>query len=132
MQIWFLRPYVLTAFIHFLGELQNFLFRQDLQVYESVSMHEGVLPRTRKPVKGTLSISERNQMVICDDQVAQEDFKTFQRESNKFIFELNESLFIKMHKPALNRSIIPEELLLFETAILNKFTTSCLLCLLIL
>ena len=34
-----------------------------------VSKHNCVLPRTQKPIKGTISISVRQYMLICDRQV---------------------------------------------------------------
>ena len=53
-----------------------------------VSGHQGVSIRTGKPVKGTLSISVRGRMVICNYQVAWGDFGILGSEFNKFILEL--------------------------------------------
>ena len=49
-----------------------------------VSEHQGVSPRTGKPVKGTLSTSIRNHMLACDPKVVQEDFKFLGNESNRY------------------------------------------------
>ena len=38
-----------------------------------VSEDQGVFPRTGKPVKGTLSTSVRDQMLVCDHEVVHED-----------------------------------------------------------
>ena len=50
-----------------------------------VSEHQGVSPRTGKPVKGTLSTSVRDHMLVCDHKVLHEDFKFLGNESNKYI-----------------------------------------------
>ena len=60
-----------------------------------VSEHQGVFPRTDKPVKGTLSTSVRDYMLVCDHKVLDEDFKFLGNESNRYLLELKESLFIK-------------------------------------
>ena len=38
-----------------------------------VSEHQGVSPRTGKPVKGTLSTSVRDHMLVCDNKLVLED-----------------------------------------------------------
>ena len=53
-----------------------------------VSEHQGVSPRTGKPVKGTLSSSVRDQMLVCDHKVMHEDFKFLGNESNRYLLEL--------------------------------------------
>ena len=78
-----------------------------------VSEHQGVSPRTGKPVKGTLSTSVRDHMLVCDHKVVYEDFKFLGNESNRDLFELKESLFIKRDRPSLNKNLYSQELLLF-------------------
>ena len=51
-----------------------------------VSEHQGVSPRTGKPVKGTLSTSVRDHMLVCDHKVVHEDFKFLGNESNSDIY----------------------------------------------
>ena len=70
-----------------------------------VSEHQGVSPRTGKPVKGTLSTSVRDHMLVCDHKVVHKDFKFLGNESNKYLLELKESLFIKRDKPSLNKNL---------------------------
>ena len=53
-----------------------------------VSEHQGVSLRTGKPVKGTLSSSVRDQMLVCDHKVVHEDFKFLGNESNRYLLEL--------------------------------------------
>ena len=60
-----------------------------------VSEHQGVSPRTGKPVKGTLSTSVRDHVLVSDHKVLHEDFKFLGNESNKYLLELKKSLFIK-------------------------------------
>ena len=57
-----------------------------------VSEHQGVSPRTGKPVKGTLSTSVRDHMLVCDHKVVHEDFKFLGNKSNRYLLELKESL----------------------------------------
>ena len=78
-----------------------------------VSEHQGVSPRTGKPVKGTLSTSVRDLMLVCDHKVVHEDFKFLGNESNRYLLELKESLFIKRDKSSLNKNLYSQELLLF-------------------
>ena len=56
-----------------------------------------------KPVKGTLSTSVRDHMLVCDDKVVHEDFKSLGNESNRYLLELRESLFIKREWPSFNK-----------------------------
>ena len=49
-----------------------------------VSEHQGVSPRTGKPVKGTLSASIRDHMLVCDHKVVNKDFTFLVNESNRF------------------------------------------------
>ena len=60
-----------------------------------VSEHQSVSPRTGKQVKGMLSTSVRDHMLDCDHIVAWEDFSIIGRESNHYLLETKESLFIK-------------------------------------
>ena len=78
-----------------------------------VSEHQGVSPRMGKPVKGTLSTSVRDHMLVCDHKVVHEDFKFLGNESNRYFLELKESLFIKRDKPSPNKNLYSQELLLF-------------------
>ena len=77
-----------------------------------VSEHQSVSPRTSKPVKGTLSTSVRDHMLVCDHKVVHEDFKFLGNASNRYLLELKESLFIKRDKPSLNENLYSQELLL--------------------
>ena len=77
-----------------------------------VSEHQGVSPRTGKPVKGTLSTSVRDCMLVCDHKVVHEDFKFLGNESNRYLLELK-SLFIKRDRPSLNKNLYSQQLLLF-------------------
>ena len=78
-----------------------------------VSEHRGVSPRTGKHLKGTLSTSVRDHMLDCNHVVAWDDFKVFGRESNHWLLEIKESLFIKRDRPSLNKNIYSQELFLF-------------------
>ena len=78
-----------------------------------VSEHQGVSPRTCKPVKGTLSASVRDHMLVCNHKAVHEDFKFLGNESNRYLLELKESLFIKRDRPSLNKNLYSQELLLF-------------------
>ena len=73
----------------------------------------GVSPRTDKPVKGILSTSVRDHMLVFDHKVVYEDFKLLGNESSRYLLELKESLFIKRDKPTLNKNLYSQELLLF-------------------
>ena len=78
-----------------------------------VSEHQGVSPRTAKPVKGTLSTLVRDYMLVCDQKGVHEDFEFLGNESKRYLLELKESLFIKRDKPSLNKNLYSQELLLF-------------------
>ena len=78
-----------------------------------VSEHQGASPRTGKHLKGTLSISVRDHMLDCNHVVAWDDFKILGRESNNWLLEIKESLFIKRDRPSLNKNIYSQELFLF-------------------
>ena len=78
-----------------------------------VSEHQGKSPRTGKRVKGTLSTSVRDHMLDCDYTVAWEDFSIIDRESNHYLLETKESLFIKRDNPSLNRNKYSQDLFLF-------------------
>ena len=43
-------------------------------------------------------------MLVCDLKVVYEDFKFLGNESNRYLFELKERLFIKRDKPSLIRT----------------------------
>ena len=78
-----------------------------------VSEHQGVSPRTSKRVRGMLYTPVRDHMLDCDHIVAWEDFSMIGRESNHYLLERKESLFIKRDNPSLNRNKYSQELLLF-------------------
>ena len=77
------------------------------------SEHQDVSPITGKRVKGTLSTSVRDHILDCDHIVAWKDFSIINRESNHYLLETKESLFIKGDNPSLNRSKYSQELFLF-------------------
>ena len=79
---------------------------------DRVSENQGVSPRTGKRVKGTLSTSVRDHMLNRDHTVAWEDFSIIGRESNHYLLEAKESLFIKQDNPSLNRNKYCQELFL--------------------
>ena len=78
-----------------------------------VSELQGVSPQTAKHLKGTLSTSVRDHMLDCNHIVAWDDFKVLGRESNHWLLEIKESLFIKRDRPSLNKNIYSQELFLF-------------------
>ena len=78
-----------------------------------VSEHQVVSPRTGKRVKGTLSTSVRDHILDCDHIIAWEDFFIINRESNHYLLETKESLFIKGDNPSLNSNKYSQELFLF-------------------
>ena len=78
-----------------------------------VPEHQGVSARTGKRVKDTLPSSVRDHMLDCDHTVALEDFSIIGRESNHYLLETKESLFIKRDNPSLNRNKYSQELFLF-------------------
>ena len=78
-----------------------------------ISEHQGVSPRTGKRIKDTLSTSVRDHMLDCDHTAAWEDFPIIGRESNHYLLETKESLFIKGDKPSLNRNNYSQEIFLF-------------------
>ena len=75
--------------------------------------YQGVSPRTGKPVKGTLSNSVRDNMLVCDHKVVHEDFKFLGNESNRYLLKLKEGLLIKRDRPSHNKHLYSQELLLF-------------------
>ena len=77
------------------------------------SEHQGVSPRTGKPVKGTLSTPVRDHMLVCDHKLVHGGFKFLGNESNRYLLESKESLFIKRDRPSLNKNLYSQELLLF-------------------
>ena len=93
--------------VSYIGKTYNSYFKV------RVSEHQGVSPRTCKPVKGILSTSVRDHMLVCDHKVVHEDFKFLGNESNRYLLELKESLFIKRDKPSLSNNLYSPELLLF-------------------
>ena len=79
----------------------------------SVLEHQGISPRTGKHLKGTLPTSVGDHMLDCIHIVASDDFKVLRRESNHWVLEIKESLFIKRDRPSLNKNIYSQELFLF-------------------
>ena len=78
-----------------------------------ISEHQGVSPRTGKHLKGTLSTSVRDHMFDCNYVVAWDVFKVLWRESNHWLLEIKESLYIKRDRHSLNKNIYSQELFLF-------------------
>ena len=78
-----------------------------------VSEHQGVSPRTGKHLQGTLSALVRDHILDSNLSVAWDGFKVLGRESNHWLLEINESLFIKRDRPSLNKNIYSQELFLF-------------------
>ena len=78
-----------------------------------VSEHQGVSRRTRKHLKGTFSTSVRDYMLDYNHMLAWEKFKVLGRESNHWLLEIKESLFIKRDRPSFNKNIYSQELFLF-------------------
>ena len=76
-----------------------------------VSEHQGMSPRTGKRVKSSLSTLVRDHMLDCDHIVAWADFSIIGRESNHYLLETKESLFIKRDNPTLNKNKYSQELL---------------------
>ena len=52
-----------------------------------VSEHQGVFPNTSKPVKGTLSTSVKDHMLVCNHKVVHVDFTFLVNESNGYLLE---------------------------------------------
>ena len=75
--------------------------------------HQGVSPGTGKHLKGTLSTAVRDHMLDCNHIVTWDDFKVLGTESNHWLLEIKESLFIKRDRPWLNKNIYSQELFLF-------------------
>ena len=78
-----------------------------------VSEYQGVSPRTGKHLKGTFSTSVRDHMLDYNHIVAWDDLKVLGRESNHWLLEIKESVFIKRDRPSLNKNIYSQELFLF-------------------
>ena len=78
-----------------------------------VPEHQGVSPRTGKHLKGTLSTSVKDHMLDYNHIVAWHDFKILGRESNHWLVEIRESLFIKRDRLSLNKNIYFQELFIF-------------------
>ena len=89
-----------------------------------VSEHQEVSPGTGKHVKGTLSASVKEHMLDCNHVVSEDDFKVLGRESNHWLLEIKESLFIKKDRSLLYKNIYSQEfdsfyLLLLDTLFVN-------------
>ena len=79
-----------------------------------ISQHKGVSRRPGKHLKGALSTSTRDHMLDFKHLVACDDFKVLRRESNQWLLEIKDSLFIKSFiKPSLNKTIYSQESFLF-------------------
>ena len=63
-------------------------------------------------------------MLVCDHKVVHEDFKFLGNESNRYLLELKESLFIKRDRPSLNKNLYSQELLLFWVFHMRQFLLS--------
>ena len=75
--------------------------------------HQGASPQTGEHLKGTLSTSIRDHMLDYKHIVTWDDFKVLRRESNCWLLEIQESLFIKRDRPSLNKNIYFQRLFLF-------------------
>ena len=94
--------------------LSHVLFKQVKRVKGTLCKRvKGTLGTLGKRVKGTLSTSVRDHMFDCDHTAAWEDFSIIGRESNHYLLETKESLFIKRDNPSLNRNKYSQELFLF-------------------
>ena len=51
-------------------------------------------------------------MLVCDHKVVHEDFKFLFDESNRYLLELKESLFVKRDTLSFNKNLCSQELLL--------------------
>ena len=78
-----------------------------------VSEHQRVSIQTSKLLKETLTNSVRDHMLDCKHLLAWNDFKVLVRESNHWLLEIKESLFIKRDRSSLNKNIYSQELLVF-------------------
>ena len=76
--------------------------------------HQGVSPRTGKHLKETLPISVRDHILDCNHMVAWDDFIVLCRESNHWLLEIKESLFIKGDRPSLIRIFTPKDCFYFS------------------
>ena len=91
-----------------------------------VSEHQSVSPQTGKVVEGTLSTSVRDHMLECDHIVVWDDFKVLGRESNHWLLEIKESLFIKRDKPSLNKNINSQKCFYFHLRFVSStFIAHC-------
>ena len=115
LKMLFLNLYVLAKFIILCVEaaMLHILVKPLGTGKSCVSEHQGVSPQTGKHLKGTLSTSVRDHMLDCNHMVAWDDFKVLGRESNHWLLEIKESLFIKRDRPSLNKNIYFQELFLF-------------------
>ena len=52
-------------------------------------------------------------MLVCDHKIVHEDFKFLGNESNRYLLELKDSLFIERDRPSFNKNLDSQELLLF-------------------
>ena len=53
-------------------------------------------------------------MLDCNHIVAWNDFKVLGRESDHWLLEIKESVFIKRNRPTLNKNIYSQEFLYFS------------------
>ena len=78
-----------------------------------VSEHQRVSPRTGIYLKGTLPTSVTDGMLDCNHAVAWDVFKIMGRESNHWLMEIKDNLFIKGNRPLFYENIYSQELFLF-------------------
>ena len=97
---------ILIEFINFCVEATQLLHRYDLQMLKSKGFKtQRCFTKNRKTCKShSFGSIAKDHMLVCDHQVALENFRSLGNETNKFILELKESLFIKEDKPTLNRT----------------------------
>ena len=52
-------------------------------------------------------------MLVCDHKIVHEGFKFLGNESNRYLLELKDNLFIERDRPSFNKNLDSQELLLF-------------------
>ena len=87
--------------------------RTAIRIYIKVVIFIIIIIIISKYFKETLSTSVRDHILDCNYMVAWDDIKVLWRESNHWVLEIKESLFIKGDRPSLNKNIYSQELFLF-------------------
>ena len=110
LKMLFLNLYVLAKFFTCGSCNASYIAKTFRHMKIRVSERQGVSPRAGKHLKET---SVRDHMLDCNHLVAWDDFKVLERESNHWLLEIKERLFIKRDRPSLDKNIYSQELLLF-------------------